>query len=105
MTTLTIVLCGAVTFMTRYLLFGPVNPERLPATIRSTLPYVMPAVLMAIIVPAVLVPDHVVGGWGWFTPYLVGALCGFGMGVIKRDSFFLVFVSAVAGFAVSRLVL
>ncbi|MFH9424284.1 AzlD domain-containing protein [Streptomyces sp. NPDC017529] len=101
---LTILLCGAVTFAVRYALFGPIGPEHLPTRIRSTLPYVMPAVLMAIIVPSILLPAEG-GDVQAVAPYLVGAACGFGVGAFKKDAFFLVFAVAMAGFMVTKFAL
>ncbi|MEU9075413.1 AzlD domain-containing protein [Kitasatospora sp. NPDC004745] len=105
MTTLTIILCGAVTFAVRYALFGPIGPEHLPARIRSTLPYVMPAVLMAIIVPSVLLPGDGGGDLRTLAPYVGGAVCGFAMGAVKRDAFFLVFLVAMAGYVLTKFAL
>lgn len=104
MTPLTIILCGAVTFAVRYALFGPIGPEHLPTRIRSTLPYVMPAVLMAIIVPSVVLAGEA-GDPKTVAPYLVGAVCGFTVGALKRDAFFLVFAVAMAGFMVTKFAL
>ncbi|MER7753330.1 AzlD domain-containing protein [Kitasatospora sp. NPDC097643] len=103
MTTLTIILCGAVTFAVRYALFGPIGPEHLPARIRSTLPYVMPAVLMAIIVPSVLMPDGAGGDLTAVAPYLGGAVCGFAVGAFRKNAFFLVFAVSMAGFVLTKL--
>ncbi|MCC9707702.1 AzlD domain-containing protein [Streptomyces sp. MNU76] len=105
MTTVTIVLMGAVTFALRFCFFGPLKPEQLPGGIERALPYVMPAVLMAIIVPSVILAPSPDDGPGWLSPYLVGALVGFGVGVFKKDNFFLVFASAVAAFALAKFLL
>jgi branched-subunit amino acid transport protein len=104
-TTVTIVLMGAVTFALRFCFFGPLKPEGLPGGIERALPYVMPAVLMAIIVPSVVLAPAPDDGPGWLSPYLVGALVGFGVGVFKKDNFFLVFASAVAAFALAKFLL
>ncbi|MEU9132644.1 AzlD domain-containing protein [Kitasatospora sp. NPDC048540] len=103
MNILTIVLMGAVTFALRFSFFGPLKPEKISPRIEQALPYVMPAVLMAIIVPSVLLAPPAERGPGWLTPYLVGALVGFGVGAVRRDNFFLVFACAVAGFALTKL--
>ncbi|MFB0619268.1 AzlD domain-containing protein [Streptomyces sp. AGS-58] len=105
MTTVTIVLMGVVTFALRFCFFGPLRPERLPGGIERALPYVMPAVLMAIIVPSVVLAPAPAGAPGPLSPYLVGALTGFGVGVFKKDNFFLVFASAVASFALAKVLL
>ncbi|MDG4864728.1 AzlD domain-containing protein [Streptomyces sp. T-3] len=104
MTIVTIALMGAVTFALRIAFFGPLRPEGISPRIEQSLPYVMPAVLMAIIVPSVLTAPAAESGPSWLTPYLVGALVGFAVGAFKRDSFFLVFASSVAAFVVTGLV-
>lgn len=105
MTTVTIVLMGVVTFALRFCFFGPLKPERMPSSIERALPYVMPAVLMAIIVPSVVLAESPDSGTGWLSPYVVGALVGFGVGAVKKDNFFLVFASAIAAFALAKLLL
>ncbi|GAA2496723.1 AzlD domain-containing protein [Streptomyces gobitricini] len=106
MTLVTIALMGAVTFAVRIAFFGPLQPSSISPRIEQALPYVMPAVLMAIIVPSVLLaPKTDGGGPSWLTPYLVGALVGFAVGAVRRDSFFLVFASSVAAFALTGLAL
>ncbi|CAL9610881.1 hypothetical protein SUDANB58_05632 [Streptomyces sp. enrichment culture] len=102
---MTIVLMGAVTFALRFCFFGPLKPERMPGGVERALPYVMPAVLMAIIVPSVLLAPAPGDGPGWLSPYLVGAVTGFAVGVFKKENFFLVFASAVASFALAKVLL
>ncbi|MCJ7512987.1 MAG: AzlD domain-containing protein [Anaerolineales bacterium] len=46
-----------VTFLTRFSFIGILPAERLPPVFRSGLRYVAPAVLAAIIAPALLLPD------------------------------------------------
>ncbi|QGV80136.1 AzlD domain-containing protein [Streptomyces ficellus] len=105
MTIVTIALMGAVTFAVRVAFFGPLEPSSISPRIERALPYVMPAVLMAIIVPSVLLAPKTGGGPSWLTPYLVGALVGFAVGAVRRDSFFLVFACSVAAFALTGLAL
>ncbi|MEU2792644.1 AzlD domain-containing protein [Streptomyces sp. NPDC007100] len=105
MTTVTIVLMGAVTFALRACFFGPLKPERLPGGVERALPYVMPAVLMAIIVPSVVLAKSPGTSLGPLSPYLIGALVGFAVGVFKKDNFFLVFASSIAAFAVAKILL
>ncbi|AYN39632.1 AzlD domain-containing protein [Streptomyces dangxiongensis] len=102
---MTIVLMGAATFALRFCFFGPLNAERMPARVEQALPYVMPAVLMAIIVPSVILAPSPGDGPGWLSPYLVGAGVGFGVGAVKKDNFFLVFASAVVAFALAKFLL
>lgn len=105
MTTVTIVLMGVVTFALRFCFFGPLKPEQLPGGVERALPYVMPAVLMAIIVPSVVFTGTPGDGLGPLSPYLIGTVVGFGVGAFRKDSFFLVFASAVAAFAVAKILL
>ncbi|GHF71927.1 hypothetical protein GCM10010218_61520 [Streptomyces mashuensis] len=105
MTTVTIALMGAVTFGLRFCFFGPLKPERMPDRIEQALPYVMPAVLMAIIVPSVVLAPAPDGSPAWLSPYIVGALVGFGVGAVKKDNFLLVFASAIAAFALTKFLL
>ncbi|RRJ84430.1 AzlD domain-containing protein [Aestuariirhabdus litorea] len=63
----------AATFPVRYTLFALAGRFQFPPAVADALRYVPPAVLTAIIVPAVLMPS----GETWLTldnPYLLGAL-------------------------------
>ena len=63
----------AVTFGIRYFLFALADRITMPPLVESALNYIPPAVLVAITVPAVLLPR---GEWfvSWTNPYLVAAL-------------------------------
>lgn len=63
----------AVTFGVRYLLFGLGGRAELPPLVKRALRYVPVAVLTAIIVPMLLLPD---GHWqlNWHNAYLAGGI-------------------------------
>lgn len=107
MTLLTIGLMGAVSLALRAAFFGPVTPQRISPHFERALPYVMPTVLTALIVPAVLLapPPADSGGPSWLTPHLVGALVGFAVGAVRRDNFLLVAGSALTAFTLTGLLL
>ena len=64
----------AVTFGVRYLLFGMGERAELPPLIKRALRYVPVAVLTAIIVPMLLLPDGTHWQLGWRNAYLVGGV-------------------------------
>ncbi len=64
----------AVTFSIRYVLWGTAGRYRFPAWLSDALGFVPPAVLTAIIVPAVLIPDGQQLQPHWSNPYLPAAL-------------------------------
>ena len=64
----------AVTFGIRYLLFGLGERADLPAMVKRALRYVPVAVLTAIIVPMLLLPDGTHWQLGWRNAYLVGGI-------------------------------
>lgn len=73
-----------VTFLIRYPVLAMSDRITLPPRLLQALNYVPPAVLMAIVVPAVLVTDD--GLWLAPTnPRLVGALVALGMGLWKKN--------------------
>lgn len=74
----------AVTFGIRYLLFGLADRISLAAWLSDSLRFIPPAVLTAITVPAVLLPD---GQWqlSAANPYLIAALCSLAAGIVTRN--------------------
>jgi branched-subunit amino acid transport protein len=64
----------AVTFAIRYVLFGLGGRVDLPALIKRALHYVPVAVLTAIIVPMLLLPDGTHWQLSWRNAYLVGGI-------------------------------
>jgi len=74
----------AVTFGIRYLLFGLADRISLSAWLSDSLRFIPPAVLTAITVPAVLLPD---GHWqlSAANPYLIAALVSLAAGIVTRN--------------------
>ena len=74
----------AVTFGIRYFLFALADRITMPPLVEAALNYIPPAVLVAITVPAVLLPR---GEWfvSWTNPYLVAALVATLAGILTRN--------------------
>ena len=73
-----------VTFLVRYPLLAMSGRLTLPPKLLQALNYVPPAVLTAIVVPAVLVEGDSL--WlGWTNPRLMGALAALGVGLWKKN--------------------
>ena len=73
-----------VTFLVRYPLLAMSGRLTLPPKLLQALNYVPPAVLTAIVVPAVLVEGNSL--WlGWTNPQLIGALAALGVGLWKKN--------------------
>lgn len=74
----------AVTFGIRYFLFAVADRIRLAPWIEGSLRFIPPAVLTAIILPAVLLPK---GDWqvSFTNPYLVSAVAAAAAGVLTRN--------------------
>lgn len=87
---------AAVTFLLRYPLLALSGRLRLAPQFVAALRYVPPAVLAAIVVPAVLIPDA--GGIvaDWTNPRLAGALAAVAVGLWTRN----LLRTIVAGMAV-----
>lgn len=75
----------AVTFGTRYLLWGTAGRFRFPPWLSDALGFVPPAVLTAIIVPAVLVPNGQQPDLSATNPYLLAALVALGIALWRRQ--------------------
>jgi len=75
---------AAVTFGIRYLLFALADRIRMAPWIEASLRFIPPAVLTAIVLPAVLLPK---GDWdlSWSNPYLVSALVAAAAGSATRN--------------------
>ncbi|MCB0175546.1 MAG: AzlD domain-containing protein [Anaerolineae bacterium] len=65
---------AVVTFVIRYSMFVVAGRFEFPARLNEALGYVPPAVLTAIIVPAVLMPNGESIDLSWTNAYLVGAV-------------------------------
>jgi branched-subunit amino acid transport protein len=92
-----------VTFLVRYLPFGLAGALRIPEPLERALRYVPPAVLMAIVAPAVLMPDGEALHWSWENPHLVGALAAFGVGWWKQNLLLTIVASLAIFFGVRML--
>lgn len=76
MTILIIILLSAIVFASRYLFLEPAIPLKLNEKMRVLLSYSMPAVLTAIWVPIVFLPEGELAVT-WHNPYLVAATLAF----------------------------
>jgi branched-subunit amino acid transport protein len=74
-----------VTFALRYAMFVVANRAGFPTRLVSALRYVPPAVLTAIIVPAVLIPSGDTVSFSFSNAYLVGALVACGVGWYSQN--------------------
>jgi len=101
---ITIIAMGLATFLLRYAFVGVVPERVLPTVVRRGLAYVVPALLMAFVVPG-LVQDSLAKTHTLLSPYLVGTVVGVAVGLVKRNSFLLIFLAAMAGFVVSNLLM
>ena len=92
----------AVTFGIRYFLFALADRIRMPALVEASLKYIPPAVLMAITLPAVLLPK---GDWyvSWSNPYLVAAVFATVAGILTRNLLATITIG-LAAFFIFRLV-
>ena len=75
---------AAVTFGIRYLLFGIADRFKMPTLMKTSLQYIPPAVLAAIIFPAILLPK---GEWfvSHTNPYLIAGLITTLAGVLTKN--------------------
>ncbi|MDA3959046.1 AzlD domain-containing protein [Oceanispirochaeta sp.] len=73
----------AVTFLVRYVLLAMADHFQMPSLMERALYYVPPAVLTAIILPSVLLPQ---GRWdiSWGNAYIFGSLAALGAGILMR---------------------
>jgi branched-subunit amino acid transport protein len=83
---------AAVTFTIRYALFGLGSRLRFPPRLRQALRHVPVAVLTAIVVPMVLLPDGKHWDLSWRNPWLAGALASAGLALGTRR-----LLAAIAG--------
>ena len=74
----------AVTFGIRYVLLAVADRIRLAPLIEASLKYIPPAVLIAITLPAVLLPK---GEWylSFTNPYLIAAMITTGAGILTKN--------------------
>ena len=93
----------AVTFGIRYFLFALADRITMPPLMEAALNYIPPAVLVAITVPAVLLPR---GEWfvSWTNPYLVAALVTTLAGILTRNLLATIAIGLAAFFAFQMLI-
>lgn len=93
----------AVTFGIRYFPFSLASRTTMPPLMEAALQYVPPAVLVAITLPAVLLPQ---GEWwiSWNNPYLVAALVATLAGVLTRNLLTTIAIGLVSFFAFQMIV-
>ncbi|MBL8397604.1 MAG: AzlD domain-containing protein [Candidatus Accumulibacter sp.] len=88
---------SAVTFGIRYLLFAVADRLQLAPWLLGSLKFIPPAVLTAITVPAVVLPN---GEWDFSpaNPYLIAALVSLAAGVASRNLLVTITVGLLAFF-------
>lgn len=92
-----------VTFSIRYVLFFSAEKIRFPPWLRLALDFVPAAVLTAIIVPAVLMPQGEI--WAsWKNPWLLAAIFTAVVALIKKDLLITV-IAGMSAFLILRLLL
>ena len=72
---LLIALCGVATFLSRFLLISEIAPKKLPDWLSEAMGFVPVAILTAIIVPAVLMPEgsiEIEGNWRILAAIIAG---------------------------------
>ena len=93
-----------VTFLVRYLPFGLAGSLQIPEPLERALRFVPVAVLMAIVAPAVLIPQGDSVQFSWQNPHLLGAFAAFLTGWWKNNLLLTIVVGMVA-FFISRLLI
>lgn len=101
----TIVLMGVIVFVMRFSFFAMPREWKMPRLVERSLPYVLPAVLLSMLLPGVVLADDGTLRMPVWSPYLIGVVAGFAVGAVKKDNFFLVFGSSVLAFALAKVVL
>jgi branched-subunit amino acid transport protein len=85
-----------VTFIIRYSMIAVAGRAEFPTWLNNALRYVPPAVLTAIITPAVLMPDGPDIKLNLANPYLVGAVIAFGVGWFTKNILLTIIVGMAA---------
>jgi len=86
-----------VTYGIRFFLLPASGGSEIPPALARALRYVPPAVLTAIIVPAVIIPDGATVMFNWHNPHLAGALAACAAGWASGN-LLLTIVAGMAGF-------
>ena len=92
------------TFLVRYLPFGLAGALQIREDLERALRFVPVAVLMAIVAPAVLIPQGDSVQFSWQNPHLLGAFAAFLAGWWKNNLLLTIVVGMVA-FFISRLLI
>ncbi len=87
-----------VTFLIRYIPFAFANRIQFPDKISRALRYVPPAVLTAIIVPSILLPDGKGIQISYTNPYLAGGITAFLVGMYKQNLLITIIVGMLTFF-------
>ncbi len=90
---------AVVTFLIRYPMFALSGQVEFPQTLVRALRYVPPAVLTAIIVPAVLMPNGTTINLSYTNAYLIGALAAAAVGWFSRNLLLTIVVGMAAFFS------
>lgn len=85
-----------VTFGIRYSMFAVAGRVEFPTPLVNALRYVPPAVLTALIVPAILIPNGQGIQFSYTNPYLVGAIVAFGVGWVSKNLLLTIVVGMAA---------
>lgn len=96
---------GAVTFALRFAFFSTISTDVLPQDVEKSLPYILPAALMAIIVPGVVLAGAAETPLRFLTPYLIGAIAGFAVGVFFPKRFWTIVLVAMTAFLIASVIL
>ncbi|MFZ1341675.1 AzlD domain-containing protein [Thiothrix eikelboomii] len=87
----------AVTFSIRFILFARAHRIQLPVWLEEALAYVPVAVLTAIIMPMILMPNKQLD-FSWHNPWLLGGLAAFVVGLILRKPLVTIIVGVLVFF-------
>ena len=99
MNTLWIILgMAGITFLIRYGLPAFAGKITLPSRLESALQYVPTAVLTAILLPGILIPDGQKIQLDFQNPYLVGGVVAFIIGLLKQNLLFTILAGMGAFF-------
>ena len=87
-----------VTFSIRFVLFARAHRIQLPVWLEESLAYVPVAVLTAIIMPMMLMPNKQLD-FSWHNPWLLGGLAAFIIGLILKKPLITIAVGVLVFFA------
>ena len=87
----------AVTFSIRFILFARAHRIQLPLWLEEALAYVPVAVLTAIIMPMILLPNKQLD-FSWHNPWLLGGLAAFVVGLLLRKPLVTIVVGVLVFF-------